>query len=650
MSAIAGIIHMNNQPVSFGQGRRMMSALQKYPTDDVQTWEHHGAFLGCHAQWVTPESVHECLPFYYKGAGLAITADAILDNRDELFDALNISGDVRQQMGDGQLILLAYEKWREDMPKYLLGDFAFIIWDERRQIIFGARDFTGSRTLYYFRNQNTFSFCTVIGPLFTLPGVERKLNDTWLAEYLAIEYMFDSVDTNSSLYRGIRQIPPAHSLLIHDGKEELNRFCDFHDVKPLILKSDAEYEEAFRDVFSKAVNTRLRTFRNIGSYLSGGLDSGTVVSFAAKALSRKNQNMDTFSCVPEPDFNDWTPDRMLPDESTQFRTIFQKYPNVKGHILNFKGENPLTELDSGLDIMEMPYKFFENSFWVNGIYREAARQHVGVLLSGEQGNYTISWGPAYDFYADLMRRFHWISLYREISAYSRHVKIGRTRLIEQLPRNAWPRMGSLLSREKGHSVPQLISDHLARRTGVFEKMDEYGYNADTLASYDACAYRLHRINHTYWWNTIGTHHAKQSLYYGIKDRNPATDLRVIRFCLSVPIEQYVCDGMDRALIRRSTEGILPDRIRMNQYKYGVQGADFIHRIAPEWDQLQDELCRFRQDALTGELFHLKTLDRGMEKVRSGPQPQLVDDWDFKLLMRAYTVQKFLSKNFSHQLT
>ena len=111
----------------------------------------NSVFLGCHAQWITPESINEPLPYYHYEAQVAITADAIIDNRKELFDQLQIKPEDRKEMPDSQLILLSYLKWGEECPKYLIGDFAFMIWDQRNQKLFGARDASGYRTLYYFK-------------------------------------------------------------------------------------------------------------------------------------------------------------------------------------------------------------------------------------------------------------------------------------------------------------------------------------------------------------------------------------------------------------------------------------------------------------------------------------------------------------------
>lgn len=90
MSAITGILHFNDEPISIEHITRVMNDLQKYPADDVQIWHKNNVFLGCHAQWITPESIGEQLPFYDYERKLSITADAIIDNRDELFGRLQV--------------------------------------------------------------------------------------------------------------------------------------------------------------------------------------------------------------------------------------------------------------------------------------------------------------------------------------------------------------------------------------------------------------------------------------------------------------------------------------------------------------------------------------------------------------------------------
>ena len=97
------------------------------------------------------------------------------------------------------------------------------------------------------------------------------------------------------------------------------------------------------------------------------------------------------------------------------------------------------------------------------------------------------------------------------------------------------------------------------------------------------------------WNSGNTLDSKLSLRHSLWKRDPTNDLRVVRFCLSVPEEQCVQNGLDRALIRRSTEKILPDKVRLNQRIRGVQGADWVHRMVPHWDTFIDEVQQLSED-------------------------------------------------------
>src|SRR5699024_11180918 len=262
-------------------------ALKKFPADDVQIWHKENMFFGCHAQWITPESIGEQLPYYDYERQLAITADAMIDNREDLFSKLGIDHEERKGMPDSKLILLAYSKWEDEVVKHLIGDFAFMIWDEKNQKLFGARDFSGARSLYYYHDDRQFAFSTVMEPILRLPYVKRELNEEWLAEYLAIPNMFDTVDVSQTPIKHIQQVPPSHTVTVENGKLKILKYHVLSMDEKIRFKRDDEYIEAFRDVFQKAVDSTLRTYKSVGSHLSGGLDSGSVVSFAAPKLQKQ---------------------------------------------------------------------------------------------------------------------------------------------------------------------------------------------------------------------------------------------------------------------------------------------------------------------------------------------------------------------------
>ena len=644
MSAITGIIHFNEETISIQHGTQLMSYLQKYPADDIQIWHKENVFLGCHAQWITPESVGEQLPFYNYEKQLAITADAIIDNRNELFEKLQVDYADRKNMTDSELILLSYQKWGEATPKYLVGDFAFMIWDEKKQTLFGARDFSGSRTLYFYRGEEKFAFCTIINPLFTLPYVEKKLNEQWIAEFLAIPVNFESVDSQQTVYKYIEQVPPSHTISVKNGKVNFSRYYTPTTGKMLNLKSNEEYEEAFRDVYQSAVKARLRTHHKVGAHLSGGLDSGSVVSFAAKDLRAENKKLHTFSYVPVEGFVDWTHKGRIADERPFIQSTVKHVGNIQDYYLELPERSPLSEIDDWLETMEMPYKFFENTFWLSGVYEKASQHGIGVLLSGQRGNWTVSWGPILDYQAMLLKKLHWMRFYRELYLYSRNLGVKKSRVFEVVRRKAFPFLHQLLSSEEQDVFPRIINPEFAKKMNVFDRLKEQDIDITGTSISNAYDMKREQFEKTYYWSINGTYETKLSLRYALWDRDPTNDLRIIQFCLSVPEEQYVQNGLDRSLIRRATKNLLPDKVRLNQRVRGVQGADGVYRMAPFWNEFIEEVEELSVDPIISEFLNVEVIKKAISKICKEPRPEYAFDLDFRVLMRSLIFYRFIKKS------
>ncbi|WNQ12677.1 lasso peptide isopeptide bond-forming cyclase [Paenibacillus aurantius] len=644
MSAIAGIYNLSGEPIQPEWQQILIHDWFPFPADDIQSWHQENLFFACCSQWITPESVGEELPYYDSGRRLAITADAILDNRQELFDRLQIDYAERAGMPDSRLILLAYERWKEDTPKYLLGDFAFVIWDERSKVLFGARDFSGCRTLYYTRSQGRFAFSTTLRPLLNLPYINKKLNEQWLAEYLAISGSIDVIDMGATVYENVEQLPPSHSIQVSADGVKLTRYCTLSPGKPLRLKSDEEYIEAFREVFNQAVSSRTRTYRGVGAHLSGGLDSGSIVGFAARMLKERNKQLHTFSYIPSKDFKDYTPKYLMPDERPYIQSTIDYIGGIQAHYLDFDGRNSLDEVDGMLDMMEMPYKFFENSFWLRGIFESAQQERMGVLLNGARGNLSISWGSALSYYALLLKRLQWIKLANELHQYSHKVGTARFRSLPLIARTAFPVMDRFFPEETTYRFPTLINPSFAERSKVFDKLREHGL--DESGWYSGAGMHELRKKHygeLFHWNATNTLSTKLSLRYSLRYADPTNDLRVIRFCLSLPDEQYVKNGMDRALIRRSTESVLPDKIRLNQRVRGVQGADWVHRLIPSWKLLTEELRHLRSDRTVMDYLDSSVVNRAIDKMSSNVRPEMATDPDYRIAMRSLIFYRFIKQ-------
>ncbi|MDP4083157.1 MAG: asparagine synthase-related protein [Bacillota bacterium] len=644
MSAIAGIYHLNDEPINLEHGRSLMKALEKFPADDIQVWNNEQVFFGCHAQWITPESIGEQLPYYDYEKQLAITADAIIDNREELFERLQVERSRQKAITDSELILLAYEKWGEDSPKFLVGDFAYMIWDGRKQQMFGARDFSGSRTLYYFFDQRKLSFCTVMNPLFELPYIDRNLNKEWLADFLANPGMFESVDSSSVVFKSLHQLPPSHSLLLGKKKLTLSRYCHLPEREQLILHSNLEYEEAFLDVYQRAITSRLRTYRKVGAHLSGGLDSGSVASIAAKTLHKENKQLHSFSYVPIKDFEDWTPKSRVANERPFIESTVEFVGNIKAEYLDFEGKSSFSVIDEWLEVLETPYKFFENTFWLKGIFERAKQEEIGILLNGQRGNWTVSWGPALEYQALLLKKFRFIHFFHEFQMYSKNLGVKKSNIASVVGKKVFPSLYKHLFQKEDYHFPVLINQDFANKMNVFEKLQEHGIDitGDSLPNWYEM--REKQFQHLYYWNITGTYSSKLSLPYSLWDRDPTNDLRVVRFCLSVPENQYVQDGLDRALIRRSMKNKLPDRVRLNLRTRGAQGADGIPRMSHDWKNFIHEIEELCKDPVIADYINVQLIKNIKDKFKELPSAHIIYDAEFKILMRSLIFYRFMKNH------
>ncbi len=266
MSGIVGIYFRDSRTADPSHLKFMMKALGHRGPDDSHFWNEGPAGLGHVMLWTTPESLHEKLPLADESSRMAITADARIDNRDDLIVALWGSGEPAKSISDSQIILRAYQKWGEGCPEKLVGDFAFCIVDRRRHMVFCARDASGDRPFYYYLSDKIFVFGSEIRALFALPEVPKQLNETMVGDYLI--GMFD--DQVITFYQGILRLPPGHSITIGPDWRRIQCYWSLDPGKELRLGSDEQYADAFRDVFTEAVRCRLRSAYRVASSLSGG--------------------------------------------------------------------------------------------------------------------------------------------------------------------------------------------------------------------------------------------------------------------------------------------------------------------------------------------------------------------------------------------
>lgn len=284
MSGIMGIYYLGDRPVDREDLGMMVETLAHRGPDGADIWIDNSVGFGHRMLWTTPESLLEKLPLANSTGDLIITSDARIDNRDELISKLQLNNCASEKITDSQLILAAYEKWGEQSPEHLLGDFAFAIWDKRQQSVFCARDHLGVKPFYYYYQAGkAFIFASEIKALLCLQQVPRQLNEVRIADYLTLT-MEDRAITS---YQDILRLPPAHSMVVSQSGMEIKSYWELDPHREIKMDSNEAYAEKFREIFTEAVRCRLRSAFPIASQLSGGLDSSAVTCVARDLLAEK---------------------------------------------------------------------------------------------------------------------------------------------------------------------------------------------------------------------------------------------------------------------------------------------------------------------------------------------------------------------------
>lgn len=470
MSAIVGIYYLDGRPVDRMDLDRMTITLNHRGPDGTGVWREGSIGLGHRLLWTTQESLEEKLPFVSKSGDLIISADARIDNRSELLNLLSFKDRVSREIADSELIVAAYEKWGEYCPEQLLGDFAFSIWDRRKQRLFAARDPMGVKPFYYYESSCSFVFASEIKALFCLREIPRRLNEVRVADHLVESF----ADQTSTFYQDILRLPAGHSVTIHPGGKRIRQYWTFDPRRELRLRSNDEYAEAFREVFTEAVRCRLRSAFPAGSALSGGLDSSSIVCTARNLLSQEGtQQLHTFSAI----FPSLPVTDLRGIDERPFMDAVVAMGRVEPHYVQADLLSPLADLDQ-VFWHEDEAVLAPNLYMHWALYKAAHGERVRVFLDGIDGDTTVSHGLEY--LADLARTGRWRTLTREASALSEKAsasfpprriiwQYGFRPLMPDFAVQIWRRLRGRI--QPPWAVNTVISPSFARRIGLRERAE-----------------------------------------------------------------------------------------------------------------------------------------------------------------------------------
>lgn len=291
MCGITGIFHFNDHPVSSVILKKMTNALAHRGPDGEGIWVDKHIGLGHRRLAIIDLTETGKQPMHAHDHRYTITYNGEIYNYKELRKELESEGLQFYSQSDTEVILYSFAKWREKCLDKFNGMFAFAIWDRHKKELFLARDRYGIKPLYIFRKNQTLLFGSEIKAILKHPDYTTELDKEALIEYFTFQNLF----TNKTLFKDINILEAGHYLKINTSQTQNTlpiQYWDFHFHESEEKISEREWEEELDRLFTQSVKRQLVSDVEVGAYLSGGIDSGSITAIASQDIS----NMKTFTC------------------------------------------------------------------------------------------------------------------------------------------------------------------------------------------------------------------------------------------------------------------------------------------------------------------------------------------------------------------
>jgi asparagine synthase (glutamine-hydrolysing) len=611
MSVQFGRWNFEGQPHAPDYIEKVSAALAPYGPDNNESYSKGSVRILYRAFHTTKESHREIQP-HISPSGAVITWDGRLDNRVDLISELRHLLSITST--DVAIVAAVYEEWGTDSFAKLIGDWALSIWNPTDQSLILAKDPIGTHHLFYSIENNQISWSTILDPLVRLAGKTFALDEEYIAGWLS---MFPAVHLTPCV--GILSVPPSSFVLLRPGKHIVSRYWDFDPEKTIRYRTDAEYEEHFRTVFTTAVQRTLRSDSPVLAELSGGRDSASIVCMADTIIARgaaETPRLDTLSKYDDSEPN-W-------NEQPYFTKVEEKRGRTGWHInLGWQDSEEKTIPESPSDcFVPTPGYDGRNSPQIRMCL---ASQGNRVVLSGIGGDEVMGGVPTPTTeLEDLLARAQFGALAHQLKAWALEKKKPWIHLFFETIRDFFP--PALVGVPKRMRPAQwlesrFVKQHWATLTGypfrtkLFGPMPTFQSNLSTL---EALRRQL----------------ARTGLPFEppFEKRYPYLDRGLLEFVFAIPREQLVRPAQRRSLMRRALVGIVPAEILNRRAKAYVARSPLV-RISREWSRWA-EITQHMVSSSLGIVNQARISDV-LQKARRGEQVPMVP------LMRTLFLEEWL---------
>lgn len=620
MCGICGVVDLTaGRPVDVGVLRRMNRALRHRGPDEEGYHEApHVALAMCRLRVIDPAGGSQ--PMSNEDGSVWLVYNGEVYNFRELRSELESRGHRFRTRSDTEVVVHAYEAFGVDCVRKFRGMFAFALWDGRQQRLLLARDRLGIKPLYYWQRGDRLAFASELKSLLKLPDFPREVDPEAVDLYLTYGY----VPAPWAPFRGVRKLAPGHVLVLDQAGARVQNYWDFvpaeRPSRPL-RESVAELRARLQD----AVRSHLVSDVPVGAFLSGGLDSSTVVALMSLAGAHPVR---TFSVgFREARF----------DELPYARQVARRYgTDHRELVVEPQVARRLPELLSHFD-----EPFGDSSAIATYLVAELARQHVTVVLTGDGGD-EVFCGYEWQRRHQMVRPFHRLPFALRARA---------PRLARLLPAGPWRQRAAgfladvALDPADGYLRRMTLFDGQLRRelysSGFRAALDGHESLAplrmwlDALPESDFRNRMLYADTHFYCPEDCLVKVDRMTMAWSLEARVPLLDHELVEFVASVPPQWKLRGVTSKYLLRRAVRDLLPpDLLRKRKQGFSVPVGPWLR--GPLYPAARDLLLDTR--ARERGWLRPEAVERLLEAHRSGAAEhghRLYAVWGLEIWAREY---------------
>lgn len=483
-------------------------------------------------------------PIFDESGRYGVVFNGEIYNYRELRKDLLKRGHQLKTHSDTEVIVHLFEEFGEGCLEHLRGMFGFAIWDNVRRELFLARDRMGIKPLYYAQGGGDFIFGSEIKSILEHSAIKPSMDLTALSHYLSLKY----VPAPLTLFSGIYSLPPGHSMTIANGQVKTKRYWDVSFAKPEKILSEQEYSDQLLELLRETIRLHLRSDVPFGAFLSGGVDSSTIVALMSEELR-----------TPVKTFSVGFDGEGIQDELPYAQQVADKF-GCEHHTLSITSDDFLHYAEHVLWHLDQPIA--DQATVATHMVAKLARQHVKMVLTGEGGDelfagYARYSGERYSKWFSYLPASAARAL-RSVSTILPGLRRTKIAIGALTIRNEAERFANWFPMFNDDAKQHLLADqHASLRGGAAAMFSEHLSECDAKASVDRMLY----VDSKLWLpDYLLLRGDKLTMANSLEARVPLLDHTLVEFAARLPASMKLNGSHRKYLLKQVARRLLPAEI------------------------------------------------------------------------------------------